>query len=176
MDEVPSLSKVRGRTMGRKERDSIRLRLMRLQPGRTGTPGERIMGAAARGLLGAVLLAWLPACDGYRPVSPRAKAPAGPREEVAVFGQSRTSSYPNAADYVDAPEPPRPSVPGAGLLPAVSRPAAVPVPARHTVAKGDTLTSIGRRYGMSVKALKAANGLTSDLIIPGAVLTIPGRN
>jgi LysM repeat protein len=43
----------------------------------------------------------------------------------------------------------------------------------HTVIAGDTLFSIARRYGVSVAALKAANGLVSDRIYVGARLRIP---
>ena len=43
----------------------------------------------------------------------------------------------------------------------------------YTVKKGDTLGSIARRNGTSVKALKRANGLKSDLIHINQKLTIP---
>jgi LysM repeat protein len=44
----------------------------------------------------------------------------------------------------------------------------------YTIASGDTLYSIGTRFGVSVAALKKANGLTSDRIRAGAKLEIPG--
>ena len=43
----------------------------------------------------------------------------------------------------------------------------------YTVKKGDTLGAIARRNGTSVKALKRANGLKSDLIYINQKLTIP---
>ena len=43
----------------------------------------------------------------------------------------------------------------------------------NTVKKGDTLGAIARRNGTSVKALKRANGLKSDLIHINQKLTIP---
>jgi hypothetical protein len=43
----------------------------------------------------------------------------------------------------------------------------------HTVAKGDTLFSLARRYNTSVSAIKSANGLSSDIIRIGQTLTIP---
>lgn len=43
----------------------------------------------------------------------------------------------------------------------------------HTVRRGDTLSGLAQRYGTSVKALKKANGLRSDLIIIGQKLVIP---
>ncbi|MDK2927797.1 MAG: N-acetylmuramoyl-L-alanine amidase [Bacillota bacterium] len=52
----------------------------------------------------------------------------------------------------------------------VSAPAAA---AAYTVQPGDSLWLIGQRYGVSVTALQQANGLWTDLIYPGDVLTIP---
>ncbi len=43
----------------------------------------------------------------------------------------------------------------------------------HTVQRGDTLTNIGRRYNVSVAALRAANGLTGSTIYIGQQLLIP---
>jgi LysM repeat protein len=44
----------------------------------------------------------------------------------------------------------------------------------YTVAWGDTLTSIGQRFGVSVAALKQANNLRGNGIYNGQVLYIPG--
>ncbi len=53
----------------------------------------------------------------------------------------------------------------------------VPVPTRRTtlyiVHVGDTLFSISRRYNTTVAAIKTANGLVSDNILPGQQLIIP---
>lgn len=43
----------------------------------------------------------------------------------------------------------------------------------HTVANGDTLTSLSKKYGTSVESLKTANGLRSDAISLGQSLKIP---
>ncbi|OPX90183.1 MAG: putative sporulation-specific glycosylase YdhD [Pelotomaculum sp. PtaB.Bin104] len=43
----------------------------------------------------------------------------------------------------------------------------------YIIQKGDTLYSIGKKYGTTVNALKAANNLQSDLIHPGLRLLIP---
>lgn len=45
--------------------------------------------------------------------------------------------------------------------------------AMHTVARGETLSGIAARHGVTVPALKARNGLTSDRIVPGQRLVIP---
>jgi soluble lytic murein transglycosylase-like protein len=45
----------------------------------------------------------------------------------------------------------------------------------HVIRAGETLSAIGRQYGVSVPALAAANGLPDpDRILAGATLTIPG--
>jgi len=43
----------------------------------------------------------------------------------------------------------------------------------HTIAKGDTLWDISRRYKVSISEIKSANGLSSDLIRPGQTLRLP---
>lgn len=42
----------------------------------------------------------------------------------------------------------------------------------YTVAWGDTLTSIGQRFGLSVAAIQGMNGLSSSNISPGQVLIV----
>ncbi len=46
----------------------------------------------------------------------------------------------------------------------------------HTVAKGDTLTSLAKKYGTSVESLKSANGLRGDVISLGQALKIPAKD
>lgn len=43
----------------------------------------------------------------------------------------------------------------------------------YTVRSGDTLWLLSRRYGTTVDAIKALNGLTSDMLNIGQVLKIP---
>lgn len=45
----------------------------------------------------------------------------------------------------------------------------------HTVVRGDSLWKIGKQYGVSVDAIKQANGLTKDTAVLGAKLKIPAR-
>lgn len=48
--------------------------------------------------------------------------------------------------------------------------------AAYTVKAGDTLYGIGLRYGVSVRALQEANGISGHLIYPGQQLNIPEKN
>ena len=53
-------------------------------------------------------------------------------------------------------------------------PAPVAASQEYTVAKGDSLTRIAKKFGVSVADLKAANGLSSDAVKVGQKLVIPG--
>ena len=70
---------------------------------------------------------------------------------------------------LELPEPP-PAAP-------LNAPAPAPVPGdtanSYEVKKGDALVLIGKKFNRSVAQLKAANGLTSDMIRIGQVLNIP---
>jgi LysM repeat protein len=84
--------------------------------------------------------------------------PPAPRRSSS----STASTAPPSSTYrAPSPAPPAPT------------PAPKPQAKRHTVARGDTLSAIGRRYGSSVSAIQQANGLSGDLIHPGQVLRIP---
>jgi LysM repeat protein len=67
--------------------------------------------------------------------------------------------------------------PGATTTPSAPTATATPIPSQgvtYIVRWGDTLYSIARRFGTTVEAIKEANGLTSDFIVVGQELTIPG--
>ncbi|HEX2141588.1 MAG TPA: LysM peptidoglycan-binding domain-containing protein, partial [Candidatus Limnocylindria bacterium] len=70
--------------------------------------------------------------------------------------------------------PAAPASATAPTAPAAPQPAAAPA-RTHRVARGETLTWIARRYGTSIGAIAAANGLSNPSFIrTGQVLTIPG--
>ena len=48
-------------------------------------------------------------------------------------------------------------------------------PVSHVVKKGENLSIIAKKYGITVAALKSANGLTNDNIRAGQSLKIPGK-
>jgi murein endopeptidase len=53
--------------------------------------------------------------------------------------------------------------------------AAPPPMAKHRVRQGETLGSLARRYGTSVSAIRAANGLRGSMLRAGRTYTIPIR-
>jgi membrane-bound lytic murein transglycosylase D len=75
-----------------------------------------------------------------------------------------------------APIPPLPdATPGPGVPPGPSpTPAGNIVP--HTVAKGDSLWGLAKRYGTTIEAIQAANGLAGTDIQAGRTLQIPSNN
>jgi LysM repeat protein len=54
-----------------------------------------------------------------------------------------------------------------------------PVPAEtakvHTVVRGDSLWSIGKKYGVPIDSIKQANTMTRDIVVLGSKLNIPAR-
>ncbi len=63
----------------------------------------------------------------------------------------------------------------AGTQHTVSRGAQPALIAVHRVRSGDTLLGIAARYGVTVDAIKQANGLWTNVILPGQQLAIPTR-
>lgn len=93
----------------------------------------------------------------------RAAADSGRSGAVAA----RPSAPPPDTQAAAAPEPPTRAAP---------EPAAAPdAPRTHTIRPGDTLEGIGKRYGVSVSALREANpGLDPRRLIPGREVRLPG--
>ncbi len=58
---------------------------------------------------------------------------------------------------------------------AATPPAGSPTPAIHVVKKGETLSGIAKRYGVTVQAISAANRLRSSKIYVGQRLRIPAK-
>jgi LysM repeat protein len=46
----------------------------------------------------------------------------------------------------------------------------------HIVKSGDSLSAIAKRYGVSLTALRDANGIRTHIIHPGQELVIPVKN
>ena len=101
-----------------------------------------------------------------------AAATANPYGVPKEGGESGT--YTPAAG--NAPYQPLPGV-NQAIQPA--DPLTPPVPtagsSAHTVISGDSLWGIARKYGTTIEAIQAANGLTNTTIRTGQQLSIPGR-
>jgi LysM repeat protein len=119
----------------------------------------------------------------------RAKKEAATPVLVAVATLTQTPKGPTPITVVTAQAPPTPVTPAAGstviiaVQPSTTAvPLATPVPAtpvpstfEYTVEWGDTLYSIARRYGTTVEAIVALNGLqNASYISVGQVLKISG--
>ena len=65
------------------------------------------------------------------------------------------------------------AVPSGGSAQAASATSTKTGASTYTVRRGDTLYDIARRFGVSVAAIRRANGLTGSRIYPGNVLRIP---
>ena len=98
------------------------------------------------------------------------EAPASPYE----FGSSKkvtpSSSHTTTPKKATASSTKKKGTSSKSAAKTTSKKSAKP---KYTVSKGDTLSSIARKRGSSVAKIKAANGLSSDLIRPGQSLKIP---
>jgi LysM repeat protein len=69
---------------------------------------------------------------------------------------------------------PAPTTPPPAPPPA-ARPAAESAAREHTIARGETLDAISKRYGLTVQQLQDANpGLNARRLIPGRTVRLPG--
>ncbi len=66
------------------------------------------------------------------------------------------------------------TIPGSGSAGAESRRTSAGTGASYRVRRGDSLSTIARRFGVSVRALREANGIHGSTIRAGQRLTIPG--
>ena len=120
---------------------------------------------------------------------------ANPYEDNPYYGPQSTGTTTTSGDYATvtpaaptqnytAPAPAAPAYtpPAAPAYTPPAAPAYTPPAApatnyggasSHVVSKGDTLYNLSRRYGTSVAAIQAANGLPDNLIRLGTTLNIP---
>ena len=100
---------------------------------------------------------------------PQGTATTGSSDYATVTPAAPTQNYTAPAPAAPAYTPP--------AAPAYTPPAAPATnyggASSHVVSKGDTLYNLSKRYGTSVAAIQAANGLPDSLIRLGSTLNIP---
>ena len=123
--------------------------------GATGTPAGQNQGYPAYGN---------PSAGGYDAGNPSGQPAAG---SYAQPNYNQPYSQPAAGTYAG-------NAPGYSTGNPGGNPGAASGSGRtHKVNSGDTLSGIGRRYGVSVDSLMRANNLNSTLIKQGGTLNIP---
>lgn len=96
--------------------------------------------------------------SGRRPVSVASAPPMPPTPDPGYQAVQVSPSPPPSTASAAAPS---------------TRPSPPPAARTHTVQRGDTLWGLSRQYNTTVRAIKDANGLSSDLIRIGQTLQIP---
>jgi LysM repeat protein len=94
-----------------------------------------------------------------------------PGQTIAIPGTVLAAE--NVSSVTPAPAAPAPAVPEP-TTPVVSTPPP-PATTSYLIARGDTISSIAKKFGVSIQSILDANGLTwSSIIYTGRTLTIPG--
>jgi len=126
-----------------------------------------------------------PSADPYGAEAVNPYAVPGADSEVGAYEPLDSGQRPRPQPLPDARPQPAPTPLGAAPAPDGSFPtipseddAGTGAPSRtttHVVKTGDSLWGLARRYGTTVEAIKAANGLTSNTILTGTTLKVPTR-
>ncbi len=138
-----------------------------------------------------VSLAIVPSCapmdPGYAAYKQQQQAAAAAAANPYGAPAAETNPYavPGADGETGAPYQPIPGVPPAVQNPTPSPQPYTPLPpepsqpsgeaSTHTVAKGDTIWGLTRKYGITEDALREANNLKTDVIWIGQRLIIPAQ-
>ena len=108
----------------------------------------------------------------FKPSTPSGNQDEKPKPIFAKKETPPPEKPPEIAVVEPRPEaaPPKPEPVAAKPKP---KPKPKPKVVKYTVKKGDSLSKIASRHGVSLSALRRANGISGDLIRPGQSLTIP---
>lgn len=138
---------------------------------------ERRLGSDGVNTTGGVIVArqvnGVPVANYLASICAGAPAIAGGQSLPTAQQQPSTTSGPTAYSSQPVYPPPAVSVrvqPQSVAAAAGAPPATTSVV--HTVAKGETLYAISRKYGTSPDALRASNGMSGNTVFPGQQLTV----
>lgn len=125
-----------------------------------------------------------PSAEAGQDASVEQSTASKPNESTAASSEPKTSGVDDADIATDVAEDPDVAqipkltvenlIPKATVVPIEKHPAGKTH--NHIVVKGDTLSSIARRYRISVAALKSANNLGDDALSIKQLLKIPAAN
>ena len=108
--------------------------------------------------------------------SPTAGASAAPASATAAPPSAAPSLTPSASPSMAPSASPSPTPSPAPTRAPSRSPSATQALVTHQIKRGETLTIIAARYGVTVAALQKANGITDpSLILVGQILVIPAR-
>ena len=85
---------------------------------------------------------------------------AGQRLQIPVRATATAKRRPSGAESTSGTAKPAASIPANG---------------RYRVRRGDSLDAIAKKFGVSVRQLRAANAIRGHLIHPGQTLTVPAN-
>jgi|LakMenEpi03Aug12_release.lakeMendotaPanAssembly.Ray.scaffolds.fasta_scaffold90632_2 hypothetical protein len=109
------------------------------------------------------------AAEDYDVSNPYAAPDYGDGTATPSLPSDVNPAYDQPAVYEDT----TPSVPPS--VPAYTSPAPAAAAKVHTVVRGDSLWSIGKKYGVSIDSIKQANAMTRDIVVLGSKLNIPAQ-
>ncbi len=102
------------------------------------------------------------------------EAAAEAAKKKAEYDKAAAEAAGRSGTPAPAPAPKAPAPAPAPKAPAPAPKKAAPALRVHTVKKGDTLSEIGEKYGVSWKAIAKLNNIDNpDLIFPGQKFKIP---
>ncbi len=109
------------------------------------------------------------AAEDYDVSNPYAAPDYGDGTATPSLPSDVNPAYDQPAVYEDT----TPSLPPS--VPAYNSPAPAATAKVHTVVRGDSLWSIGKKYGVSIDSIKQANAMTRDIVVLGSKLNIPAQ-
>jgi len=110
----------------------------------------------------------------------QAAAPSNPVYDTPAAYEESTGTTPAPEVNMPAPAAPRTASAARRTAPSARTAPAAPATASggakvHVVAKGDSLWSISKKYAVPVASIKAANNMTSDVVVLGKKMVIPAH-